>query len=100
MTTYTHDEAGRLVSSEPEPEWDQGQRDLVQGLALWEAAYLCPNCHGPKAECQAPEAEQRYKKGDPVRCHRTTAHLRESKAIREAGYEYPEGLISGVHYEA
>lgn len=94
-----YDAAGRVVASRPEPEWDEEQRDLVMGLSLWEGAYLCPVCGGPKAECQAPEAEMRYKKGELVRCHRATAQLRESKAIREDGREFPEALISGVRYE-
>ena len=32
-TTYTHDDAGRLISSVPEVEWDDEQREAMIALA-------------------------------------------------------------------
>lgn len=72
MTTYEFDGTGRLVSSRPEPEWDEGEQTAILALHAYRAA-LCPLCGGPLSVCTAPENELKFKGGLPIRCHATTA---------------------------
>ena len=83
-TTYLYDDAGRLIESTPETEWDESQRDAMLALQRYRETEQCPKCGGPKWLCQSPEAENAYAAGDPVRCHITTV-------IMEAQRGYSEG---------
>jgi hypothetical protein len=71
-TVYEHDEAGRLVSSTPEPEWDDQQQGWMLALAALEDG-LCPICGRPKRICSDPDSEGRWQVPAPTRCHATTA---------------------------
>jgi hypothetical protein len=63
---------GRLVSSRPEIEWDDGEQTVMLALQAYRAA-LCPKCGSPLSVCTAPENELKFKGGLPIRCHLTTA---------------------------
>ena len=69
---YEYDDAGRLVRSKAESEWDEGEQTVMLALQAYRSA-LCPLCGGPIAVCTAPENELKYKGGLPIRCHATTA---------------------------
>ena len=70
-TTYEY-EAGRLVSSRPEPEWDETEQTVMLALQAYHGS-LCPLCGGPLSVCTNPENELKFKGGLPIRCHATTA---------------------------
>jgi hypothetical protein len=72
VTTYEFDEFGRVVSSRPEPEWDDAEQTVILALQAYKAS-LCPLCGGPLDVCTNPENELKFKGGLPIRCHATTA---------------------------
>lgn len=76
------DDAGRLVSSVAEVEWDEAQQTAVLGLLHYRAG-LCPKCGGPLALCTDPANEMKYDAGLPVRCHATTARGRAAEPYRD-----------------
>jgi hypothetical protein len=45
-TYYEYDDEGRLVSSTPEPEWDERQQAYMLALLEYEAR-ICPGCGHP-----------------------------------------------------
>jgi hypothetical protein len=67
-----YDDAGRLASSRPEPEWDEQQQDLMLALIVYERN-LCPNCGRPLSVCTDPKSEGKWQVPPPTRCHATTA---------------------------
>ena len=69
---HEYDDAGRLVRSKAESEWDEGEQTVMLALQAYRSA-LCPLCGGPISVCTAPENELKYKGGLPIRCHATTA---------------------------
>jgi len=71
-TVHEYDDAGRLVRSKAESEWDEGEQTVMLALQAYRSA-LCPLCGGPISVCTAPENELKYKGGLPIRCHATTA---------------------------
>jgi hypothetical protein len=71
-TVHEHDEAGRLVSSTPEPEWDDAQQGWMLALAVYEDG-LCPLCGRPRRICSDPDGEGKWRALLPIRCHATTA---------------------------
>jgi hypothetical protein len=77
-TVYEHDDAGRLVSSRPETEWDATEVAWMQALGDYEAT-LCEHCGLPRDVCHARDMENRVKVRPPERCHVTTALLREQE---------------------
>lgn len=85
ITTYQHDEGGRIVRSvtTPEPEWDEDDRQLALDLAEYESA-LCGACGHPLTETTAPENETAYVAGPAVRCHRCTAAERAQSAYQDS----------------
>lgn len=83
----------RLLSSQPEPEWDERQQDWMVALNVYESM-LCPKCGGPISECTAPENEFKYKTGLPTRCHRTTSQL--IAADKAAGAAHSKALMFGT----
>ncbi len=94
---HTYDDSGRLVSSTPEPEWDDTQREGMLGLAEYRAAEVCPSCGGPKWICQAPDAEHEWDATLPTRCHISTAVRRAQKAYADANpAAFPEALSWGA----
>lgn len=71
VTKYAFD-GDRLVSSQPETEWDEEQQSWMLALQYYRSG-LCPKCGSPVEECHAPENEGRYRVPPPERCHKTTA---------------------------
>lgn len=69
-----HDEAGRVISSVAEPEWDDAEQTVMLALSEYRAG-LCPLCGGPRDVCTNPENELKFKGGLPIRCHATTARM-------------------------
>jgi len=90
-TFYVYDADGRLVSSRPEPEFDESEREWFQALASYRTDQLCGVCGLPKSVCRAPEAEDRVKV-ESERCHVTAAIARRQKADAEDGIAYPQSL--------
>ncbi|MGW8565653.1 hypothetical protein [Isoptericola sp. NPDC055881] len=87
-TVYEYDDAGRMVTSWPEVEWDDTEREWMLALAEWEASEVCPLCGWPKDVCQAREAEFGIDVPPPVRCHVTTA-IRIAQKARAEGNAAP-----------
>lgn len=71
-TLYTHDEADRLVSSQPEAEWSPLEAGWMVALAEYEAG-LCEGCGHPLEETLTTEAED-WKALPPLRCAVCTQH--------------------------
>lgn len=98
-TTYEHDDAGRLVSSRPEVEWDDTERAWMLGLAEYEAG-LCPLCGLPSDQCQSADAEALAEAGLPVRCHVATARAQRAEEYKDAkqgsALLFPAGLREPV----
>lgn len=76
---------------EREPEWDQGERDLMSGLDQFESQYICPVCGGLLSECTDPENERAYTIDTPIRCHRQTALVQFKEKYKES--PVPEALM-------
>jgi len=79
-TIYEHDAAGRLVSSRPEPEWDEIEVGWMLALEAWRRDTLCPLCGGPKEICQAPYGTYIYDTDVPIRCNVKTAIRQAQRA--------------------
>ena len=82
VTTFEYDDAGRLLRSRVEAEWDDGEQTVMLALQAYRAA-LCPLCGGPLSVCTAPENELKYKGGLPIRCHATTARAIAMEPYRD-----------------
>lgn len=72
-----------MVSSIPEPEWDDVEVGWMVELERWRRENLCHLCGFPKEICQAPEGTYVYGSEPPVRCRVTTAMREAQKAARE-----------------
>lgn len=75
-------QAGKLVSSRPEPEWDESEQTVMLGLQMYRNG-LCPKCGGPISVCTDPANEMRYDGGLAIRCHATTARSRAAEPYRD-----------------
>lgn len=64
-------------------------------LAYYRSTVLCPMCRLPKAICQAPDAERKFK-AEADRCHATRAIRRQQRDDTDAGVEFPDTLIYEV----
>ncbi|MGJ9405259.1 hypothetical protein ACHABQ_02905 [Nesterenkonia aurantiaca] len=95
-TTHQTDHEGRLLSSQPEPEWTEGEQGKMLALSYYEAAEKCPVCGGPKEECQDPDNENRYTAEPPVRCFYQTAVSREVDQWRTDDRRHTQALIPQV----
>lgn len=96
-TVYEYDEAGRLVASRPEVEWDSTEQDWMLALDAWEQEELCPLCGWPREVCQARESENLLQVPAPIRCHVTTAIKRAQEARSAAGgNKHDDALIWGA----
>lgn len=96
-TTYQYDEAGRMVTSKPEVEWDQTEQDWMLALDTWEQDELCPLCGWPKEICHARETETMLEVPAPTRCHVTTAIKRaQDGRTQQGGGKYDDALIWGA----
>lgn len=79
---HEYDDAGRLVRSRPEPEWDEQEQTVMLALQRFNAE-TCPACGGPLALCTDPKNEGKYKTGLPVRCHATTSKMRAAEPYQD-----------------
>lgn len=96
-TTYAYDADGRLISSQPEVEWDDTQREGMLGLAEYRTSERCPRCGGPKHLCQSSEAEGLWQATAPIRCHIATTVAEAQKAYLDGPHApHPQALIWGV----
>lgn len=84
-TVYEYDDAGRMVSSRPEVEWDETERAWMIALAEWESTEVCPMCGWPKDVCQARDTENNLTVPPPTRCHVVTAIRRAQEARPSSG---------------
>lgn len=97
VTTYSYDERGRLVSSQPEVEWDDTEREWMLALESWENDELCPLCGWPKDVCQDPQTENLVQVPLPTRCHITTAIKRKQEArAAGGGGKHDDALVWGA----
>lgn len=97
-TVYTYDDAGRMVSSQPEVEWDDTERAWMLALQTWRDTELCTLCGWPKDACHDPQAEWNLEATLPIRCHVTTK-IKQAQADR-AGGKYDDALIWGAQYRS
>lgn len=96
-TLYEYDDAGRLVSSRPETEWDETEQGWMLSLEQYKNEKLCPLCGMPKEVCQAPYGTYVYSAGDPIRCNVTTAIRQRQKDDGETAHSdaliYPPRIL-------
>lgn len=90
---YVYD-GDRLVSSRPEPEWDDREQTLTLALQAYKDS-LCSMCGLPVEVCTAAENEGKFKTEGPIRCHKTTALLIAGKKL-DPKHMYPEALMFGA----
>lgn len=96
VTHYVYED-GRLVSSQPEPEWDETERAWMIALETYRRDELCPLCGRPKQICQDPEAEFAFSVPPPTRCHVTTTLRRAQKTYMDGPHaDHPDALLWGV----
>jgi hypothetical protein len=93
-TVYAYDDAGRMVSSRPEVEWDDTERAWMLALATWRDDEVCPLCGWPKDVCRDPMSEWSLEATLPVRCHVLTK-IKQAQAGRESG-KFDDALLWGV----
>lgn len=89
---YEYDATARLVSSRPEPEWDDEQQGWMLALAQYRAELH--DCGHSLLESADPGAEGRYVAEPPTRCHACTAI-----AVRQEQYKdtrHPQALLWGA----
>lgn len=83
-----------MVSSRPEPEWDDTERDWMLALAdvrAQEEADRCSMCGLPLAICRAKSAEGSVPV-DAERCHVTTAVVRTREQFEKDEMPYIQGV--------
>lgn len=96
-TVYVYDEAGRMISSQPEVEWDQTEQDWMLAYEAWERDEVCPLCGWPKDVCQARETETLLEVPLPTRCHVTTAIKRaQDGRSSQGGTKHDDALLWGA----
>lgn len=91
-TTYFTHRAGRLVSSQPEAEWDDQQRGWMLALRMYRAS-LCPGCSGDLAVTTASENEGGYQPEPPLECYRCVAFARSHAAVAKDYPQHPQAFI-------
>lgn len=68
---YEYDDAGRLVSSRQETEWDETEQAWMLALQDYRDS-LCPLCGWPTTICQEPLNAHNFRAKLPTRCYVTT----------------------------
>ena len=95
VTEYEYDAAGRLVRSVTrmaEPRWDE--RSQAEILALGRYRSLVHECGGYLPDTTAPDADERYKADEPVRCHLCTARYAAQAAHLDGPHSpHPQALM-------
>ena len=85
-----------MVSSRPEPEWDETEREWMLALDDYRRNVLCPcGCGYPRELSQSPDVEFKLEVPAPTRCHVRTALAR---AQRDSERKFPEALLWKVNY--
>lgn len=74
-----------------QPEWDEGERAWMLGLALYRSS-RCPNCDGDLAETTDEDNEDGYT-STSVRCHKCTQIARASKKLYDGEVEAPHTYL-------
>lgn len=97
-TFYTYDDAGRLVSSTPEPEWTPLERGWMLALAEYEASH-CENCGHDLDEALATEPED-WQVLPPRRCAVCTRVAMDHHARSKEHAERPGGgYLHALRYQ-
>lgn len=92
-TFYTYDENGRLVSSTPEPEWDEQERAWMLALEAYRRG-RCTRCGGNLAETTDVRNDDAYHVLAPIQCHRCAAFARADDQYRE--HQHPLSLMHRI----
>jgi hypothetical protein len=93
-TVYECDDAGRLIASRPEVEWDDTEVGWMDALAWWREQALCPLCGWPKSICQDPRLSVGgVEVPPPTRCHVTTAMVAAQDSYARSAGASPRGLL-------
>lgn len=81
-----YDDAGRLVSSRPEPEWDDTEREWMHALDEWKRENICSKCGLPKAVCRNAKNERAF---DPYfeKCFVTAAIVGRQRDVYRDGQD-------------
>ena len=91
---YEYDDAGRLVSSSPEVEWDDTERAWMLALEQYRTEVLCPcGCGWPKEISQDPMTEFTRRVPEPTRCHIRTGLAKAQQQYHDAN---PQGEMTGL----
>jgi hypothetical protein len=67
-----------VVSSQPEPEWDEQSQAEMLALAVYRKR-RCPGCGGDLEETTAAENEDHYRPELPLQCHRCVGLARAAE---------------------
>jgi hypothetical protein len=96
-TVFEQDDAGRVVASTREVEWDEEQRDLMMALDVYRAG-LCPLCGWPAKTCQDPANANLLEPQVPARCYvRTNIEVKQEKEASEShNRPQPSALLWGA----
>lgn len=98
-TTYVYDEAGRILSSHAEVEWDDTERDWMLALNHYRHEFLCTLCGMPKAVCRARSTDGAVDV-EFERCHITAALSAMQRKVSESEEKYPESLLYSAGVKA
>jgi hypothetical protein len=96
VTTYEHDDQGRVVRAvtEVEAEWDDTERAWATALLDVEAD-TCGGCGQPLSETLRPEAYQGYRADPPAVCQGCKAlHARQREYAEDKDWH---ALRFGLH---
>lgn len=103
-TTYEHDDAGRLIRSTPEAEWNDHQLALMVALEEYEAG-LCKRCGtaleestDPAHDFNNPLATAVYMPapGTPIQCHCCAALERSEQQTNQQNPQFPAAIMHAV----
>lgn len=81
-TTYYQHDDGRLVTSTPEPEWDDVEQGWMLALAAYEAE-RCPHCGGDLRETTDPANADAYRHQPALECYRCRAFAQSHDAYTD-----------------
>lgn len=84
VTTYEHDEQGRLVRAITvhDPEWLDDDRDWA-AADQQEQASRCEGCGFPRDETTNPDNEFAYVAAEPLKCHACAARTRKRQKVED-----------------
>lgn len=84
---YEQDDAGRLLRSTPEAEWDDLQQGWMVALGLYDAT----RCNGCGGDLQETTTHDRWIPQPPLECHRCSAISQQQKQYAQ---DYPDTMHS------